>query len=118
MKEARPGSSRPRDLLTSLSAPFQVARRTHWPTVALFLVINALVLVNAVLHDRWQGFDAADDLNYIRALATERDIPTCQDTGQGYVPPAMRRSRLGFVHRAGIGTSPRTAELHYPRPSS
>lgn len=56
-------------------------------TVALFLIINALVLVNAVIHHPRQGHDAADQMNYIRALTAERALPTCQATGHCCVSP-------------------------------
>jgi hypothetical protein len=37
--------------------------------VVVFLLINAIVAYNAVLHDPWIGYDAENHLSYIRALS-------------------------------------------------
>ncbi len=73
--------------LADTLTPFRQAGRPNWPVVAIFVLINGLVLTNAILHDPRQGYDAADHLNYIKALATKHAIPSCAETGQCYVPP-------------------------------
>ncbi|MGE5072989.1 MAG: hypothetical protein ACM3MF_06140, partial [Anaerolineae bacterium] len=67
--------------------PFYAGGRLHKPLLILFVLINLLVLVNAVLHDPTKGYDAKDHLQYIETLAQDRRIPTCQDSAQCYIPP-------------------------------
>lgn len=74
-------------LLRELIDPFQSQGKTSWPVLALFLLINALVFTNAVLHDPYSGYDAADHIQYIKVLATKRALPYCNQTSQCYVPP-------------------------------
>ncbi|HTP00128.1 MAG TPA: hypothetical protein VMJ64_02040, partial [Anaerolineales bacterium] len=76
-----------RRLIAEIIDPLCHNGKLHAPLLALFLVINALVLVNAVLHDPAKGYDAGDHLHYIRTLAEDRRIPTCADSAQCYIPP-------------------------------
>lgn len=76
-----------RDSLNDLWAPFRGAGKLRWLLIGLFILINGLVLTNALIHDPRTGYDAADHLNYIKTLATTHALPTCKDTGQCYVPP-------------------------------
>ncbi len=66
---------------------FRHQGRIHKPLLILFLLINALVLTNAVLHDPRRGYDAKDHLEYIQALGENHRIPTCADSAQCYIPP-------------------------------
>src|SRR5512137_2324853 len=76
-----------RATLDGLVAPFQRSGKPSWPVIILMVLINGLVLANAVLHDPRQGYDASDHLNYIKTLAVKHALPSCTDTGQCYVPP-------------------------------
>jgi hypothetical protein len=67
--------------------PFYPHGKLHKPLLSLFLLINLLILVNAVLHDPTKGYDAKDHIQYIQTLAEDRRIPTCQDSAQCYIPP-------------------------------
>ncbi len=76
-----------RDLIHRLLAPFEHQGRPNWPVLTLFILINGLVFANAILHDPYTGYDAADHINYIKTLATKRALPSCKETAQCYVPP-------------------------------
>jgi hypothetical protein len=67
--------------------PFYQNGRIHKPLVVLFILINLLVSINAVLHDPYQGYDAGDHIHYIKALAINKEIPTCAESAQCYIPP-------------------------------
>jgi hypothetical protein len=69
----------------ALKARFVREGRLDRLTLALFLVINALVLTNSVLHDPEIGYDAVDHLRYIRVLPQR--LPTAQDTREFFSPP-------------------------------
>jgi hypothetical protein len=53
--------------------------------LALFLMINALVLVNNILHDPVIGYDGTDHLKYIRVLPYR--LPTLEDTREFFSAP-------------------------------
>src|SRR5512140_120797 len=76
-----------RAALAEVIEPFRHEGRIHKPLLIVFLLINALVLVNAVRHDPRRGYDAKDHLDYIQALAEQHRIPTCADSAQCYIPP-------------------------------
>jgi 4-amino-4-deoxy-L-arabinose transferase-like glycosyltransferase len=76
-----------RAALAEVLEPFRHDGRLHKPLLILFVLVNALVLVNAVLHNPRRGYDAKDHLDYIKTLAEQRRIPTCADTAQCYIPP-------------------------------
>ncbi len=67
--------------------PFRYQGRPHKPLLILFVLINALVLTNAILHDPRRGYDAKDHIDYIQALGEAHRIPTCADSAQCYIPP-------------------------------
>lgn len=54
--------------------------------LALFILINALVLSNALRHDPLVGYDAPDHVAYILTLAQGR-LPTIEDTAEFFSPP-------------------------------
>ncbi len=76
-----------RALIREVFEPFYHNGNVHIPLVILFILINTLVLANALLHDPYQGYDAGDHIHYIKTLAEKKAIPTCADTAQCYVPP-------------------------------
>lgn len=61
--------------------------KIHTATVAAFLLINGLVLVNVILHDPRVGYDAGQHLNYISALAAKGRLPSFKDSGESFTPP-------------------------------
>jgi hypothetical protein len=74
-------------LIREVFEPFYHNGKVHKPLVILFILINTLVLVNAILHDPYQGYDAGDHIHYIKTLAEKKAIPTCAETAQCYIPP-------------------------------
>jgi hypothetical protein len=74
------------------------------------VLINALVFANAILHDPYSGYDAADHIQYIKTLATKRVLPSCKETAQCYVPPlpyilpavALSTGRVSLWHAAKL----------------
>jgi hypothetical protein len=53
--------------------------------LAIFLVINLLVLTNSILHNPEMGYDAEDHLTYIQVLPYR--FPNAQDTREFFSPP-------------------------------
>ena len=53
--------------------------------LALCLIINVIVLANAILHYPKIGYDVVQDLNYIQVLPDR--LPTFQDTYEFFSPP-------------------------------
>jgi hypothetical protein len=68
-------------------SPFYHNGKVYKPLVIIFFLINFLVFINAVLHDPYQGYDAGDHIHYIKTLALKREIPTCAESAQCYIPP-------------------------------
>ena len=60
--------------------------RSNKPLVFLLIVINGIVLVNAILHDPTIGYDALDYFKYIEMLSTGR-FPTPTETREFFSPP-------------------------------
>ena len=79
-----------------------------WPrsVVAAFVAVNLIAAINITLHDSRIGYDMADHVAYIDALARGR-LPTEADTAQffaaplPYVFPALLKS-TGAVTRVGV----------------
>ena len=74
-------------IVREIFGPFYHKGKVHTPLVFLFILINLLVLANTVLHNPYQGYDAGDHIHYIKALAINREIPTCAESAQCYIPP-------------------------------
>ena len=74
-------------IFKEVCTPFYHNGKVHKPLIFLFILINLLVFANAILHNPYQGYDAADHINYIKAFALKRAIPTCADTDMCYFPP-------------------------------
>jgi hypothetical protein len=53
--------------------------------LAIFLVINLLVLTNSILQNPEMGYDAEDHLAYIQVLPFR--LPNDQDTREFFSPP-------------------------------
>jgi hypothetical protein len=60
--------------------------RNNKPLVFLLIVINGIVLVNAILHDPTIGYDALDYFKYIEILSTGR-FPNPTETREFFSPP-------------------------------
>ena len=60
--------------------------RNNKPLVFLLIVINGIVLVNAILHDPTIGYDALDYFKYIEILSTGR-FPTPTESREFFSPP-------------------------------
>jgi hypothetical protein len=75
----------PTSLLDALKAPFFHNGRLDRLTLALFLAINGLVLVNFILHDPGVGYDAVQNFRYIRTLPSR--LPSETDSHEFFSPP-------------------------------
>lgn len=75
-------------------------RLDRW-TVALFALVNGVVLVNALRHDPTIGYDADSHVAYVRTLAEGR-LPTFWDTTEFFSPP-LPYVVPAFLLRAGLG---------------
>lgn len=73
-------------LIAACSAPFRSGKRLNALLVALFLLINGIVAVNAAIHHPAIGYDGLDHLTYIAALA-ERRFPLPKETREYFSPP-------------------------------
>lgn len=72
---------------SSIAAPFRAAGgQVNRALVALFLLINAIVALNAIIHHPMIGYDGVGHLRYVGALAEGR-IPTHEDTKEFFTPP-------------------------------
>jgi hypothetical protein len=65
---------------------FIIDGRFAWPIALLFVLINALVLLNAVVHNPKIGYDASQHLKYATTLA-KGQLPTPVDTHEFFSPP-------------------------------
>jgi len=68
-----------------ISRAIQFARNNK-TLVFLLIIINGIVLVNAILHDPTIGYDAIDYFKYIKILSTGR-FPTQTQTREFFSPP-------------------------------
>lgn len=69
-----------------LSDPFKEKRGINKPLLILFILINAIILRNAVFHDPAIGYDAFGYYDYIRVLAQGR-LPVSAETPEFFSPP-------------------------------
>jgi hypothetical protein len=74
-------------MVQEIFAPFYHDGKLHKPLILLFILVNLLVFANAIMHDPYQGYDAGDHIHYIKALAIKKEIPTCAESAQCYIPP-------------------------------
>jgi len=73
-------------LKTYIAEPFLFEGRVSRTLLAIFILINGIVLFNAVFHDPSAGYDAWDHHNYIKALGHFR-LPTIEDSHEFFSPP-------------------------------
>jgi len=69
-----------------LIAPFRFENRINKILVIIFLLINGIVLFNAVFHDPEIGYDAGHHLKYIRILSQFR-LPARDEAWEFFSPP-------------------------------
>lgn len=67
-------------------SPFLVSDRLDVPTIAIFLLLNGLVLLNATRHHPRVGYDSLEHLRYIEVMAQGR-LPSPQESDQFFAAP-------------------------------
>ena len=82
-------------MLVNLREVFRHRGQTNWPLLILFVLINLLVLFNAVAHDPYSGYDTSAYLDYISTLAEGR-LPTSEESGEFFSPPLAFGPPAGF----------------------
>jgi hypothetical protein len=65
---------------------FRMEGRIHWPLFILFILINLIVMMNAILHPSGIGYDADQHLSYIKSLSAGY-LPTPLDSKEYFSPP-------------------------------
>jgi len=70
----------------SLFAPFRLEHGMNKPLIAVFLLINGVVLLNAICHDPSRGYDAYHYWDYIEVFSEFR-LPTPHDSAEFFSPP-------------------------------
>jgi hypothetical protein len=100
-------------IIREIVGPFYSNHKVNKPLVAIFILINLLVLINTILHDPYQGYDAGDHIHYIKTLAIKKEIPTCADSAQCYIPPLpyMLPALLLATGRINLWESAKFAQL-------
>lgn len=79
-------SSRRETIRQFFLEPFRTKLGINKPLLILFLLINAIILRNAVFHDPAIGYDAFGYYDYIRVLAQGR-LPISAETPEFFSPP-------------------------------
>jgi len=67
--------------------PFFHENRLVPAIVCLFLLINSIVILNAITHDPRVAYDIAEHSKYVEILALEHRLPTNQETDEFFSPP-------------------------------
>ena len=73
--------------MSKLLSPFFSRGRINFVVLIAFLVINGLVLTNAILHDPTVEYDASDHLAIIKYVASNAEWPTAKQTNEFFSPP-------------------------------
>ena len=73
-------------VLGPIAEPFRSGNRVDPTLVVVFLVLNGLVFLNALLHDPRIGYDAHEHLRYLRTLSGMR-LVTHPDSQEFFSPP-------------------------------
>ena len=98
-----------------LIEPFKQKNRIYKPLILLYLLINLVVLRNAVFHDPAIGYDAWAYYDYIEVLSEGR-LPNSTETPEFFSPP------LAFIPaaivRAGLEPFLDTPALNPPNESA
>ena len=71
-----------------------------WRIVAVFVIVNSIVAVNAFLHDPRVGYDRRSHFAYVEALSELR-LVTLEDTEEYFSPP-LPYLLPGLLVRAGV----------------
>jgi hypothetical protein len=66
--------------------PFQTENGLNKTLLAIFGGLNLIVLVNALIHVPYVGYDALEHIEYIKILSEFR-FPTLAETGEFFSPP-------------------------------
>ena len=74
-----------KETLGQLRSVFLNDRKLDLPLLGLFVLINLIVLINALVHNPKIGYDAVHHLTYLQVLFDR--IPTQQDTPEFFSPP-------------------------------
>ena len=88
-----------KEIKTRIEKPFIVDHHLEIRLLVIFLIINGLVLVNAVIHDPRIGYDALDHLEYIKAFS-DFQLVTPEQSREFFSPPlpyALPALVLGFT---------------------
>lgn len=81
-----PRGTQARRMIDILARPFHHQGQLYRPLVALYVLINLVVLRNAVFHDPYIGYDTSAYLEYIQAFA-DGSLPSSVETGEFFSPP-------------------------------
>lgn len=73
-------------LFGKVRAPFYDNGRWQPLLITIFVLINLIVLINAVIHDPSVGYDAEGHFKYIVALS-QGHLPTIEETHEFFSPP-------------------------------
>ena len=74
-----------KETVGQLRSVFINDRKLDLPLLGLFVLINLIVFINAVLHNPKIGYDAVHHLTYLQVLFDR--LPTQQDTPEFFSPP-------------------------------
>ncbi len=73
-------------MLKELARPFYRQNSLDFPLLALFLIVNGLLLANLVLHDPRFCYDVTHHFNYIKTLST-LEFPSYRQSHEFFSPP-------------------------------
>ena len=74
-----------KETVGQLRSVFLNARKLDLPLLGLFVLINLIVLINALVHNPKIGYDAVHHLTYLQVLFDR--LPAQQDTPEFFSPP-------------------------------
>ncbi len=72
-------------IVQQVKSVFLNDKKLDIPLLGLFILINLIVLINALIHHPKIGYDAVNHLSYIQVLFDR--LPTDQDTPEFFSPP-------------------------------
>lgn len=73
--------------MLGLRSVFRTKGPVDLPMALLIALVAGLLVMNALLHDPYSGYDANDHVRYVQALAANWQLPGRSVTGQYYAPP-------------------------------
>ena len=80
---------------------FKDGEKISWPLVAIFLIVNAIVLYNAIFHNPAVQYDSTGHLMNIRVIAMGR-LPTPTESGEYFSAPLAYLLPAGLISAAGL----------------